>query len=185
MDGCWLEEGWQQWADARRGERWRPVASLPPNPSRPRGRPPPPLLLTPLPVVQKKTKDISATNPKGGGRGWIVVVLCIKMQRMWQCCQTDVWGHGVRRVVIFSFFWLIWGVFRRCFDHMRLTITQPNYLSRTMKDHNAVFLLPSANPRTHTHTHTHSSLGCSTFFRSPQRITRFELFGCFQKIQES
>lgn len=58
MDGCWLEESWQQWADAKRGERWRPVTSLPPNPL-----PPTP---HPLPwcsnIQRNKTKDISVAQ---------------------------------------------------------------------------------------------------------------------------
>lgn len=60
MDGCWLEEGWQQWADARRGERddgLSPVCHPTPRP---------PAVLPPPPQPTEKTKDICVTKTEWG-----------------------------------------------------------------------------------------------------------------------
>lgn len=173
MDGCWLEEGWQQWADARRGERWRPVASLPPNPSSPQ---------LPPPLLTKKTKDISAANPSGGGdesqSGFVskcskfVIVAMTDMQRL-------VLQHFV---FFFFFFKAISWVIGSCFDYTTLTISLPGWLCCTVKDHRAVFPLPSAHPRTNMSTQTEKHCYSVQLWDAEHSLTsqHVELFGVFQ-----
>ena len=196
MDGCWLEEGWQQWADARRGERWRPVASLPPNPSSPT-LVAPPAPTDPSPIVPKKKEEEDQRHfhdkPQTGGRGSIVFV-----SKCGECDSVVMTDTPKMRGATFCRFLFppdlrsFWGV---VFDRVQLTMSPPSSLSCTMRDHSAVFLPPSATP-THKHEHTNTraaapraSLGCWAFLRQPTEDKKktkkngLSFRGCF-RIQE-
>lgn len=174
MDGCWLEEGWQQWADARRGERRRPVASLPPNPSHQPWVAP--SLTDPSPSMYKKKK---------GTRRTVVAHQNSTIVTHWQ----------INKVMYFSilvfchflgvfFFKLISGVLRSCFDHIKLKSAQ---LTKLLKERSQCSF--SAFLCTPTHKHEHkkhtyavlcASLGYWTFFLQPTENKIFWAFlTCF------
>lgn len=157
MDGCWLEEGWQQWADARRGERRRPVASLPPNPSHQPWVAP--SLTDPSPSMYKKKKGKEMN--------------CSSASKFNNCdTLTDKQSRVLQHFVfLFFFFKLISGVLRSCFDHIKLKSAQ---LTKLLKERSQCSF--SAFLCTPTHKHEHkkhtyavlwASLGYWTFFLQP------------------
>lgn len=86
-------------------------------------------------------------------RGWIVVGLCIKMRQICYCCD-DRYAKTCSATFVLFFWKRSQYELLCCFDNMKLTISLPSWLSSTMKDHRAVFLLPSAHPHTNINTQT-------------------------------
>lgn len=107
----------------------------------------------PLPYWQKRPKTFPRQTRVGEGmnrsRALYQNAANLSLLR-WQICKDSYCNI----LSFFFFFKAISWVIGSCFDYTTLTISLPGWLCCTVKDHRAVFPLPSAHPHTNMSTQT-------------------------------